>query len=692
MEQQIEPSARLTGVAGEMVRGGFFLQPARSGVEPALVDRFARWWIISNDAVPDHLLAADFAVVSRASTRERLHKIFAEYGTDWRTATDLFYLRERVHRWGGLTATGGCLARTIVVPSLDVRLLRSAFAVPHERRHGSRFAAGVMADLDRDLAGLPMASGVRPVASPGRSRSNVGWARTRSRLRRRGRAKLWQRVRPADHPPHWCRGAGPAGPGAPARASRPARPGPQLRAARSRRGDRFCTAAARTGDRGLPREPHAREQPGRQRLREQAARQLAAIPEVDRRGPVTPVVRRVFRSSRTSATRRCSAARLADAEQALAYPTGRIVLAACSRCGYVRNVAFDEALISYDDRFDYDLHHSAVSGRTDWRELAGRARRVAADLAGRTRRRHPLWTGRAAARGVCAGRCDRHRLRPELSRRPSEFTGVRFHRRRPRRRTVCPAPIWSSCRHWLEHVADPVELLIQLRKGTAAPVAAPTVRLPHIEVPDAEHDLAGAGWEVIYPHVSYFDPAALHDRWCAGAGTSSTRPYLGGTLLWATASASYGVATAAPAPSHPDGSFSDDSYSAGSYSAASTSAALTQTRLVAEFGSRAAARAPTGEDASRNSRGRRPTGAVGRRAAGGPVPQRGRPGATARHRRRHQSAQVGSVPAGLGHRVDPPAPGHDPADGGHHHQPGLPRGDRGDPAGLGVAASIEEAA
>ena len=203
IERRFPPSLRLTGLAGEMARGAYLFVPAGAGVEPSEVDRFARWWIISNDAVPDGLLAADYAEVSRAMTRERLRKVFAEYGTDLMTATDLFYLRERVQRWGGLTATGGCLARTIVVPALDERLLASALRVPQPLRRGSHFAARVMAGLDRELADLPMASGVRPV-SLGRSFSIPGrlGERTIRGFAAGAAGKVWRRLRTSNRPAH----------------------------------------------------------------------------------------------------------------------------------------------------------------------------------------------------------------------------------------------------------------------------------------------------------------------------------------------------------------------------------------------------------------------------------------------------------------------------------------------------------
>ncbi|HZD22546.1 MAG TPA: hypothetical protein VE569_03990, partial [Acidimicrobiia bacterium] len=52
---------------------------------------------------------------------------------------------------------------------------------------------------------------------------------------------------------------------------------------------------------------------------------------------------------------------------------------------------------------------------------------------------------------------------------------------------------------------DPYEFLSDLREQAGEKVVH-----GYIEVPDAGYDLATAGWEVIYPHVSYFDSFALH--------------------------------------------------------------------------------------------------------------------------------------------------------------------------------------
>jgi hypothetical protein len=48
----------------------------------------------------------------------------------------------------------------------------------------------------------------------------------------------------------------------------------------------------------------------------------------------------------------------AEAAAAAASPVGRMVLAYCPSCGYVRNVAFDSSVIVYDTAMDTNLHHS----------------------------------------------------------------------------------------------------------------------------------------------------------------------------------------------------------------------------------------------------------------------------------------------------------------------------------------------
>jgi hypothetical protein len=86
----------------------------------------------------------------------------------------------------------------------------------------------------------------------------------------------------------------------------------------------------------------------------------------------------------------------------------------------------------------------------------------------------------------------------------ADASGATFHSGHAPRGAALPAYDLVTSRHWFEHVDDPYELLVDLRRR------AGTRRVyGYLEVPDAVYDLSTAGWEVIYPHVSYFDAYSL---------------------------------------------------------------------------------------------------------------------------------------------------------------------------------------
>ncbi|MEJ3747172.1 asparagine synthase-related protein [Actinomycetes bacterium KLBMP 9797] len=164
VERQVGGDPRLGGHGGELARGAYYMQRQHPRVEPGLVDRLAAWWVTANHAVPDEVLEPAFAAHSRATTRQRLRETFAGYRTDWLTATDEFYLRERLHRWAGLTLTDAASHRVVANPLLDPEVLTVIRGVPREQRSGSRYAARVLDWLDADLARLPLGSGLRPIS------------------------------------------------------------------------------------------------------------------------------------------------------------------------------------------------------------------------------------------------------------------------------------------------------------------------------------------------------------------------------------------------------------------------------------------------------------------------------------------------------------------------------------------------
>lgn len=193
----------------------------------------------------------------------------------------------------------------------------------------------------------------------------------------------------------------------------------------------------------------------------------------------------------------------ASRDEALASPLGRMSLAYCPECGYARNVAFDPAALVYDTTMDTNLHHSPAF------------QSYSAELVKRLADRYPLRGATVLDIGCGQGEFLRELCQvagalgfgyDAMYAGPEGLdpSGAVFHSR--------PAPLnddppefdFVTSRHWFEHLDDPYGFLVRLRE-----LAGDRPVHGYLEVPDAGYDLATAGWEVIYPHVSYFDGYAL---------------------------------------------------------------------------------------------------------------------------------------------------------------------------------------
>lgn len=223
-------------------------------------------------------------------------------------------------------------------------------------------------------------------------------------------------------------------------------------------------------------------------------------------------------------------------EEAAAAARGDIRLVFCDECGMIWNTAFEPGLVEYEAEYENSLHYSDVF------------RRYAGHLAARLVERYDVRDKDVVDIG--SGNGDFLTLLCELGGNrgvgfdPS-YKGpdlvaagagsVRFVRELySSAHAETPADL-VCCRHVLEHVVDPAELLATLRRSLATQPDA----VLYFEVPAAEYVLERlSAWDVIYEHCSLFSAPAL-GRLFAGAGFAirDLGFSYGGQYLWVEAAA-----------------------------------------------------------------------------------------------------------------------------------------------------------
>lgn len=192
--------------------------------------------------------------------------------------------------------------------------------------------------------------------------------------------------------------------------------------------------------------------------------------------------------------------------QALAAKRGEVRLVFCPDCQLIHNASFDPGLLSYSPAYENALHFSPTFRRyaerladylveryqlygKDVLEIGSSDGAFLADLCRRGNSRgvgfDPGYDPAGATPSGAAVTMVARAYGPDSAHYPADF--------------IC-------CRHVLEHIADPLAFLRQVRAAIGDRAETDVF----FEVPDAMYTLREMGiWDIIYEHRSYFTPASL---------------------------------------------------------------------------------------------------------------------------------------------------------------------------------------
>lgn len=194
-------------------------------------------------------------------------------------------------------------------------------------------------------------------------------------------------------------------------------------------------------------------------------------------------------------------------QAALAAPRAELHLAHCPACGHVFNRTFDPGRVDYDARYENSLHHSP--------RFAGYAEDLAADLVARYDLHGRTIVEIACGQGDFLARLCRLGGNRGVGIDPA-YAARQAATPLPPGVTIVAEPYRSQggrveadlicCRHALEHFPRPTDFLRGLRRALSAGGRTAL----YFEVPNALASLrAGAVWDFIYEHPSYFCAESL---------------------------------------------------------------------------------------------------------------------------------------------------------------------------------------
>jgi len=193
-----------------------------------------------------------------------------------------------------------------------------------------------------------------------------------------------------------------------------------------------------------------------------------------------------------------------DRARALEFPTGDIVLAVCSGCGFIFNAAWDSGRTVYSDRYEETQGFSPTFNTFN--------RAIAEDLVSsydiRGKTVLEIGCGKGEFLTLICKLGDNHGIGYDPSFVPARHRSeqhVRFVREFFAEDTNEVAPDLLCCKMTLEHIEQTHRFLASVRS-----VANRKDSVIFFQVPDVDRILKeGAFWDVYYEHCSYFSAASL---------------------------------------------------------------------------------------------------------------------------------------------------------------------------------------
>jgi SAM-dependent methyltransferase len=224
----------------------------------------------------------------------------------------------------------------------------------------------------------------------------------------------------------------------------------------------------------------------------------------------------------------CANQQWSTAEAAFAQPRGDLDLRYCTACGHTFNASFNPALVDYALGYENSLHFSPSFER------------YAESLAERLVAEHQLQNMTVLEIGCGNGQflqrlCDLGNNRgigvdPSLAAPRTQLNDrVTLYRDLACFDLNVQAVDFICCRHVLEHVVDPVELL----QGIRTLLDGRDSLSLYFEVPNADYSIRRLGiWDFIYEHVQYFSATSLSMAFhLAGFNVDRVYPSFGGQFL-----------------------------------------------------------------------------------------------------------------------------------------------------------------